>query len=75
MAMIDGLKKLSMVTETLEFTSWSMVIMEILAMKNLDQRLGEKSHRLISWSNFDHGSILDQRRGDKRLSSIIVLLW
>lgn len=51
MAMIDGLKKLSMVTETLEFTSWSMVIMEILAMKNLDQRLGEKSHRLISWSN------------------------
>ena len=25
MAMIDGLKKLSMVTETLEFTSWSMV--------------------------------------------------
>ena len=56
MAMIDGLKKLSMVTETLEFTSWSMVnghngLMEILAMKNLDQRLGEKSHRLISWSN------------------------
>ena len=48
MAMIDGLKKLNMVTETLEFTSWSMVpqwsmvIMEILAMKNLDQRLGEK---------------------------------
>ena len=51
MAMIDGfdgLKNLSMVTETLEFTSWSM---EIVAMKNLDQRLGEKSHRLISWSN------------------------
>ena len=47
MAMIDGLKKLSMVTVTLESTSWSMVIMEILAMENLDQRPGEQSHRLI----------------------------